>query len=168
MTTCPKCGFKNNQPQATSCPKCGIYYAKFETAKEHLNAERSLNAGLKKTLSQADDIYAEEFTDLESDKDDNSYGGIFYLSWFFIVFSCFLGFIWILEIKYFWSFIDSYQIFKGSDKLLVVLFFAIFSSLPVAIYLAVGGALKLGKDIADNTRATRNYLAHIAKTKNRS
>ena len=166
MITCPKCGFKNDQPQATDCPKCGLIYAKFQRAQTHKSVEQALNDSFKDAMPSG---HEEEprFTDLEPQKDDDSYSGIVYLSWFFIGFSCVLGLIWVAEIKFFWSFIDSYQIFKGSDKLLVILLFAMFSSLPVAIYLSVGGALKLGKDIADNTRATRNYLAYLVKTKNR-
>jgi hypothetical protein len=41
--------------------------------------------------------------------------------------------------------------------------FVVFSSLPIACYFAIGAALVLGKDIADNTRSTRSYLEHIAK-----
>ena len=166
MITCPKCGFKNDQSQATDCPKCGLIYAKFQRAKTHKSVEKSLNESFRDAMPSG---HEEEprFTDFEPQKDDDSYSGIVYLSWFFIGLSCVLGLISIIDIKYLWAFIDSYQIFKGSEKLFVFLLLAILASLPVAVCLAVSGALTLGKDIADNTRATRNYLAHIAKTKNR-
>jgi|GEM_PF-2941258 len=52
MTTCPKCNFVNENPQATDCPKCGLIYAKFQKAKEdedrHMSAERALSDRLMK------------------------------------------------------------------------------------------------------------------------
>ena len=166
MITCPKCGSKNDQSQATDCPRCGLIYAKFQRAQTHKNVEQELNNSLSNAMPSRQ-TEEQSSTDFEPQKDDNSYSGIVYLSWFFIGLSCVLGLISIIDIKYLWAFIDSYQIFKGSEKLFVFLLLAILASLPVAVCLAVSGALTLGKDIADNTRATRNYLTHIAKTKNR-
>ena len=165
MVVCPKCGFKNDQSQATACPKCGLVYAKFRRAKAHKSVEQALNDSFRDAMPSGQ-TEESRFTDFEPQKDDDSYSGIVYLSWFFIGLSCVLGLISIFDIKYIWALIDSYPIFKGSEKLLVFLLLAILASLPVAICLAVGGALTLGKDIADNTRATRNYLAYLVKTKN--
>ena len=165
MITCPKCGFKNEKLQATDCPKCGLIYAKFQKAKEeqirHMSAEHALRDSLSKAVTEGQDEEP-KFLDFESGKDQSSYPAITYLSWFFIGFSGVLGLVWVVEIKFFWSLLDSFFQLKGPDKLFITIFFAIFSSLPIAIYLSVGGALKLGKDIADNTRASRSYLAHIA------
>ncbi len=54
MTICPKCGFKNERPQATACPKCGLIYAKYQKAKadeaNHISAERALNNSLRNAI----------------------------------------------------------------------------------------------------------------------
>jgi hypothetical protein len=166
MINCPKCGFKNDQQQATNCPKCGLIYAKFQKTQAHKSIEQTLSDSFSNAMPSE---YKEEsrFADFESQKDQDSYSAIVFLSGFFNIFAGLLGIIWVAGIIVFWSFLSSTQYFQGSPKVIVTLFFAMFSFLPIAMYASISGALKLGKDIADNTRATRNYLAHLTKTKNK-
>lgn len=166
MITCPKCGFKNNQSQATACPKCGLIYAKFQKVRTHKSIEQALSDSFSKAMpSELEE--ESRFADFESQKDQDSYSAIVFLSGFFNIFAGLLGIIWIAGIVVFWSFLSSTQYLQGFQKIIVTLFFAMFSFLPIAMYASISGALKLGKDIADNTRATRNYLAHLTKIKNR-
>ena len=170
MTTCPKCGFINKQSQATDCPKCGLIYAKFKKVQEeesqHISAERSLNNSLNKAISSSFDEPS-SYTDFEADRDSRTYPMVDNLSLFFIVFAGILAIFTIFEIKYVWNLLfelnASFKIFSKTDVWIIVLSIGFLGIMQTAIYLAVGGLLHLGKDIADNTRATRNYLSHIAK-----
>lgn len=162
MTVCPKCGHQHQQP-TTACSKCGLIYEKFRQAEKHRQQEQDLNNRLADTLTQVEDTYNQGFYDFESQRDRQSYPSITYLSWFFFLFAGLTAIAWIVQILFVSSFIGAFLQVKGPEKLVLVLVVAIFSSLPVAAYLAIGGALKLGKDIADNTRATRNYLEQLVK-----
>lgn len=170
MPTCPKCGFKNERPQATDCPKCGLIYAKFQKAQKdearHISAEQALNDSLRRAIG-SDSEEATTFIDFETDKDFRSYPSIEKLSVFFLCFAGVLGLVTIIEIKYVWGVLNqlnaSFKMFSNSDFWIILLSVGLLGTLQVAIYLAIGGLLRLGKDIADNTRATRNYLSHIAR-----
>ena len=166
MTSCPKCGFQNRQPQAASCPKCGVYYSKFRKASEQQKAESKINEELSAAMSFSDSYPDNLSLDVERHKDKDSYTGIVFLSWFFIAISGLLLVFWIFDMKFIWSLMTYYSDFiRKEDKFFFMIFFGSMASLPIAVYFAIGGALKLGKDIADNTRATRNYLERIAKKK---
>lgn len=169
MIFCPKCGLKNEKPQATDCPKCGLIYAKFQKAQQeevhHINAERALNDSLRRAVASSDEE-PPNYIDFELDRDSRSYPLIENLSLFFLCFASILGLFTVFEIKYVWSLLvelnTSLKIFSKSDIWIIVLSVGFLGTLQIAIYLAIGGLLRLGKDIADNTRATRNYLSHIA------
>lgn len=164
MTVCPKCGHEHQQP-AKACSKCGLIFEKFRQAEERRKSEQDLNDRLADTLTQVENTYNQGFYDFESQRDRQSYPSITYLSWFFFLFAGLTAIAWIVQILFFSFFIGAFLQVKGPEKLVLILVVAIFSSLPVAAYLAIGGALKLGKDIADNTRATRNYLEQLVKRK---
>jgi len=164
MTVCPKCGHQHLQP-TTACSKCGLIYEKFRQAEKHRRQEQELNDRLADTLLKVEDTYDQGFYDFEKQKDQQSYVGITYLSWFFFIFAGLTGIVWVVQIKYLSNFFDVFLQIKGSEKFVLTLIVAIFSLLPVATYLAIGSALKIGKDIADNTRATRNYLEQLVKKK---
>lgn len=164
MTVCPKCGYQHLQP-TTACSKCGLIYEKFQQAEKHRRQEQDLNNRLADTLTKVETNDDQGFYDFESQRDRQSYVGITYLSWFFFIFAGLTAIAWIIQIKYLSYFIEGFLQIKGSEKLVLTLIIAIFSSLPVATYLAIGGALTLVKDIADNTRATRNYLEKLLKKK---
>ena len=164
MTVCPKCEHQHHQP-VKACSKCGLIFEKFRQAEERRKAEQVLNDQLADTLTQVENTYDQGFYDFESQRDRQSYVGITYLSWFFFIFAGLTGIALIVQIKFLSSFFDVFPQIKGPEKFALTLVVAIFSSLPVATYLAIGSALKIGKDIADNTRATRNYLEHLVKKK---
>lgn len=164
MTVCPKCGHEHQQP-AKACSKCGLIFEKFRQAEKFRRQEQDLNNRLADTLTKVESNYDQGFYDFESQRDRQSYVGITYLSWFYFIFAGLTAIAWVIQIKYLSYFIDAFLQIKGPEKLVLTLIIAIFSSLPVATYLAIGGALKLGKDIADNTRATRNYLEQLVKKK---
>lgn len=170
MIFCPKCGFKNEQPQATDCPKCGLVYAKFHKAKNegknHIAAEQELTNSFRRAMSSEVEE-ATDFIDLETRKDADSYQMLNYLSLFFICFAAILAIFTLVEAKYIWGLLNylsaSYKMFTTSDKWLIAISVFFIGTMQVALFLAVGGLLRIGKDIADNTRATRNYLLHIAR-----
>ncbi len=162
MTVCPKCGHQHQQP-TTACSKCGLIYEKFRQAEKHRRQEQDLNNRLADTLTQVENTYDQGLYDFEGQRDRQSYPSITYLSWFFFIIAGLTAIAWIVQIMFVSSFIGLFLQVKGSEKFVLILVVAIFSSLPVATYLAIGGALTLGKDIADNTRATRNYLEQLAK-----
>lgn len=162
MIVCPKCGHQHQQP-TTACSKCGLIYEKFRQAEKNRRQEEDLNNRLTDTLLKVENTHDQGFYDFESQKDQQSYVGITYLSWFFFIFAGLTGIAWVVQIKFLSNFFDVFLQIKGSEKFALTLIVAIFSSLPVATYLAIGSALKIGKDIADNTRATRNYLEQLVK-----
>lgn len=170
MIFCPKCGFKNELPQATDCPKCGLIYSKFQHAqaeeKNHISAERALNEELRKAFPQEISSHS-SFTDFETSKDHNSYPILNNLSVFFMFFAGILAIFTIVEAKYIWSLLSylnsSFEIFKTADKVYITIAAIFIGTMQVSMFLAIGCLLRIGKDIADNTRATRNYLLYLAR-----
>ncbi len=172
MIFCPKCGFENTQFEATECPKCGLVYSKFFTAQrnehQHISAERALHNSLSKAMS-TDVEGSSSFTDFETEKDSNSYPLIDNLVLLLIGLAGILLIFTVFEIKFVWGLLaelnTSFKLFSPSVKLLIILSIGFLGILQVAVYLAIGGILKLNKDIADNTRATRSYLVYLAHRK---
>lgn len=178
MKTCPKCGFQNSRPQAEDCPKCGLIYSKFYKAQQseskQMSAEKALNDSLTKVISN-DQQRITSCADFEPIKDNDSYQMIGHLAFFLIAFSGVLAIWTIIEAKYFWGLLTqanetiraftNTDIFTKSDIWIMIVSVIFIGTLQVALCLAIGGFLHLGKDIADNTRATRNYLSQIFKGK---
>ena len=172
MTICPKCGFENPQPEATECPKCGLVYAKFLNAqrneRQHVSAEQALHNSLKQAMA-ADEEDSSSFTDFETQKDASSYPLIDNLVLLLVGLACALLIFTVLEIKFVWRLLTemnaSFKLFSQSDRLLIMFSIGFLGILQVALCLAIGGILKLNKDIADNTRVTRNYLADLVQRK---
>ena len=165
MTTCPTCGFDNPDDKATTCPECGLPYAELADLSEK---EESCGESLAEDFYPrfAERLMERENTpetpaDREWDRDQTTYPGILYLSWFFYGFALVLGFGWIVGISFFRRYLAGLEGVDPSDRLYLILLFAIVSSMPMALYLAIGAVLRLGKDIADNTRAARSHLARI-------
>jgi ribosomal protein L37E/uncharacterized membrane protein len=167
MIICPKCGHKNETPHASDCPKCGVIYEKFRQMQQQRKAEQKLNNEFESVMMTNTDTSGFVYDDFESVKDKDSYASISNLSFYFICIGIILIAFWIYDLKFIWSVLSAYANFmKTSDKIFIVLAMAVFTSIPIALYFAVGAGLKLGKDIANNTRATRNYIRDIAqKTK---
>lgn len=170
MIACPKCGFKNDLPQAADCPKCGLIYAKFQKTTEdersHLQAERELTNSFRKVMASESEEPS-HFTDFETVKDSDSYRMLDNLSLFFIGFAGVLAIFTIVEAKYIWGLLTylnaSFKMFTSADKWLISISVIFVGVMQASLFLAIGGLLRIGKDIADNTRATRNYLLHIAR-----
>lgn len=131
-----------------------------------INAERDLNDRLRKAVGN-NHQETSSFIDLEANKDSRTYQPISNLSIFILILSGVLVLFTIIETKYVWDLLThlnaSFKMFSSSDRLLIVLSVGFLGVMQVATFLAIGGLLRIGKDIADNTRATRNYLSHIAQ-----
>ena len=166
MKICPKCKQQDNSAQPVSCPKCGVIYAKFETAQRAKSAEERLNQQLENTLRHEEEISSlYSFSDRELDLDRESYSTVQSLAGFFNIFAIFTAIAWTLGSVQLWSLLGEVPYFTNSGRYTLTVIYFLSAAMPIALCLSLSWALKLGKDIADNTRATRHYLSQLSQKK---
>jgi hypothetical protein len=65
----------------------------------------------------------------------------------------------------FWGFLTQLTFFAPRDKIFLVAAIILSDAISVGILLAISGALTLGRDIANNTRASRECLFKIVSSR---
>jgi hypothetical protein len=65
----------------------------------------------------------------------------------------------------FWGFLTQLTFFAPRDKIFLVVAVILSDAISVGILLAISGALTLGRDIANNTRASRECLFELVRMK---
>jgi hypothetical protein len=169
METCPKCGFSNAMP-ATDCLKCGVNFAKVgqarATERAALQNEAAINHKIERVLTRNfpldEDLYHRENEALH---DRESYPFIEFLSTFFLFAASLVGVACIVGTIYFWGFLTQLSFFSAQNKFVLLAAIILSDAISVGILLAISGALTLGRDIANNTRASRECLFELVRTK---
>lgn len=170
MTTCPKCGFRSelNTPE---CPKCGVIYAKAEPERVKETAIRQKEAAINRKIEKemggfgADDGFS--LWDQEAGNDREAYPLIGFLSTFFAFAAALFGIGYVAGAIYFWDILMQLGFFSQGDKLVLIGAIALADGVSVGTLLAISGALTLGRDIANNTRASREYLFRLVTEKSK-
>lgn len=168
MKICPKCGF-GNELDTPECPKCGVIYAKAEQAKSDKqaahNQEKTINKKIEKEMSDyvPDESYF--LWEQEARLDRNAYPFIGALSTFFVFAAAIFGIGCIAGAIYFWDILTQLGYFSDRDKIFLVGVIALTDAVSVGTLLAIAGLLTLGRDIANNTRASREYLFNLVTAK---
>lgn len=169
MRVCPKCGFKNEQ-DTPECPKCGVIYAKVAQARDNEQAARqqeaTINQKIEKEMGSSyvpdENFYLWEH---EARQDSDAYPFISGLSTFFAFAAAIFGIGSIAGAIYFWDVLTQLSFFSARDKIFLVGVIAFSDAVSVGTLLAISAALTLGRDIANNTRASREYLLKLAMVK---
>ncbi|MEJ2199595.1 MAG: hypothetical protein P8X63_01060 [Desulfuromonadaceae bacterium] len=168
MRICPKCGFRNTQ-DTPECPKCGVIYAKVEQVRqnEHVarQQEATINQKVEKEMSNqaSDESYL--LWEQEVRHDRNAYPLIGVLSTFFVFAAAIFGIGCIAGAVYFWDSLTQFGFVSNRDRIFLVGAIALTDAVSVGSLLAIASALTLGRDIANNTRASREYLFQLVTTK---
>lgn len=166
MKTCPKCKHQDNSPEPVSCPKCGVIYAKIEEAQRTKSVQERLSQQLENTLRAEEEISSQHtFSDKEWELDQESYPTVQSLSSFFNIFAILTAIAWALGTVQLWSVLGEIPYFTTSGRYTLTIVYLFSAAMPIALCLALSWALKLGKDIADNTRATRHYMSQLSQKK---
>jgi hypothetical protein len=168
MKTCPKCGFEN-EPASPDCLKCGVIFAKVERARsneqEPFQNEAIINRKIEKVMGQ--DIPEDEmlhFREKESIRDRESYPFIEFLSTLFLFLAALVGIACIVGAIHFWDFLTQLPFFETRDKIFLLISITLADVISVGTLLAISAALTLGRDIANNTRASRECLFKLVRS----
>lgn len=171
MRKCPKCGFANDQ-NTLECPKCGAIYAKVQQAMASKQAIRQhetlLNQKIRKEMS--DDFPIDETIDLwnaESNRDNEAYPVAAALSTFFAFAAAAAGIFCFIGALQFWGLLTHMSFFTDRDKIFLLVAIVFANAISVGTLLAISAALSLGRDIANNSRASREYLLKLAASKHK-
>ncbi|OHB32049.1 MAG: hypothetical protein A2X84_12345 [Desulfuromonadaceae bacterium GWC2_58_13] len=170
MKICGKCGFENDANETVDCPKCGAIYAKVEKAK--LNAstvrqqEETISQKIEKEMGSSyvpdENLYLWE---QEARQDRDAYPFIAGLSTFFVFAALLTGVSCIIGAYHFWDILTQLQFFSDRGKIFLFVAIALTDAVSVGTLLAISATLTLGRDIANNTRASREYLLKLATAK---
>ena len=166
---CPKCSFDIRESGATACPKCGVVFAKVQRAlaeeaafNRRITAERSISAILEKQMEADEEVRSRLNLgpDPEYARDEAAYPVIHFLSAVFYFLTVLTGIIETLGLIYFYQW--GKLIFSPGEMLLFMISLAVASAGSVVVLLAVAEGLKMGRDVANNSRAMREYLRRMA------
>ena len=163
MKICPKCKYQDDSKEPVSCPRCGVIYAKIEVAQQTRAAQQRLNMQFENTMRAEEETYSQQaFSDREWELDQDSYPVAQNLTAFFNIFAIITAVSYIIGGMIIWNLLGNTPYITNSGRYSLTVLYVMSAAFPIAIYLALATVLKLGKDIADNSRATRNYLAQLA------
>jgi hypothetical protein len=166
---CPKCNFEIQQAGATACPKCGVVFAKVQRAlaeeaafNRRISAERSISVALEKQMAADEEVHSRLNLgpDPEYARDEAAYPVIHFLSGVFTFLALFTAITETIGLIYFYQW--GKLIFGPREMLLFMTSLAVASAGSVVLLLAIAEGLKMGRDVANNTRAMREYLRRLA------
>jgi len=165
---CLKCGFALAEAGATSCPRCGVVFAKVQRAmaeeaafNRRVAAERAVSASAEKRMAEDEAVRSRLSLapDPEYARDEEAYPVTDFLSGTFVFLAAvtaiadFMGLIQF----YYWGKL----VFSARQLLLFMISLVVASVISVVMLLAVAEGLKMGRDVANNTRAMREYLRRM-------
>jgi hypothetical protein len=165
---CPKCSFEIQQAGAAACPKCGVVFAKVQRAlaeeaafNRRVTAERSISVALEKQMEADEEVHSRLNLgpDPEYARDDAAYPAVPFLSGVFSFLALFTAISEISGLIYFYQW--GMLIFSPREMLLFMTSLAVASAGSVVVLLAIAEGLKLGRDVANNSRAMREYLGRM-------
>jgi hypothetical protein len=168
MKTCPKCGFENELTNQ-DCLKCGVIFAKVDQARANerdaLSRESAINRKIERVLGNA---YLDEglyFQEKETIRDRESYPFIEFLINFFLFAAALVGISCIVGAIHFWDFLIQFSFFSSQSRFFLIAAIIPSDAISVGTLLAISAALALGRDIANNTRASRECLFKLLQAK---
>lgn len=171
MTTCPKCGFKK-ESNTPDCMNCGVIFAKAEQAlaKERTASLQETTLNREIEWAMAENLPVDEelnFIEGEILQDGKSYPFIEFLIKFFLFAAALIGLGFIVGAIYFWDFLRQIPFFSAQDRYILIFAIILSDMISVGTLLATSAALTLGRDIANNTRASRECLFRVITSKQR-
>jgi uncharacterized Zn finger protein (UPF0148 family) len=169
VLTCQKCGFQTSRSGVEVCPRCGAVYAKMQraiaekkAASKRVAAERILSARIAKKMEEDESLRNVLNLDLDPEiaRDEQAYPVARFLSGLFAFLAAFTALVEALALAHFYTWAT--LVFNATDLLLFMTALSVFSVTTVVILLAISEGLKIGRDVASNSRAMREYLRRIA------
>jgi uncharacterized Zn finger protein (UPF0148 family) len=166
---CPKCGFEIQEVGAAACPKCGVVFAKVQRAlaeeaafNRRIAAERSISVALEKQMEADEEVRSRLNLDPDPEYawDEEAYPAVPVLSGVFTFLALFTAISEISGLIYFYQW--GKLIFSAREMLLFMISLAVASAGSVVMLLAIAEGLKMGRDVANNSRAMREYLRRMA------
>ena len=165
---CLKCGFDDGS-ESDSCAKCGVVHAKARQASAQ-QAEQRRKAAAERAISDLSErrLKADEkisaslnpFHDTQYLLDKDSYPVTEFLSGFFLFMAACTAIIEIMGLVYFYQW--GRILFSSQELIFYMISIVVTSAGTVVVLLAISEGLKMGRNVANNTRATREYLRQIA------
>jgi hypothetical protein len=109
-----------------------------------------------------EDLY---FRENETIRDRESYPFIEFLINFFLFAAALVGISCIVGAIHFWDFLTQLSFFSSQSRFFLIAAIILSDAISVGILLAISAALTLGRDIANNTRASRECLFKLLQVK---
>ncbi|WP_155890663.1 zinc ribbon domain-containing protein [Desulfuromonas sp. TF] len=165
---CPKCGFVIQEAGSAACPKCGVVFAKVRRASEEeaafnrrTAAERSISAVMEKRMEADEEVRSRLNFDPDPEyaRDEAAYPFIHTLSGAFVFLAAATAIIDIMGLIHFYHW--GKLIFEPRELLLFMISLVVASVGSVVVLLAIAEGLKMGREVANNTRAMREYLRRM-------
>ncbi|ALC16330.1 hypothetical protein DSOUD_1551 [Desulfuromonas soudanensis] len=165
---CPKCGFDFQETGAVACPKCGVVFAKVQRVaaaeaafKQRTAAEISICEGIQKEMERDEKIrFRLSFgPDPEYARDEAAYPVTLYLSGAFAFLAAFTTITEIMGLVHFYQW--GKLIFDPREMFFFMFSLAVASAGSVSMLLAISEGLRMARDVANNSRATREYSRMI-------
>ncbi|MCL1477038.1 MAG: hypothetical protein MH219_05480 [Marinobacter sp.] len=165
---CLKCGFDDGS-ESDTCTKCGVIHAKVRQVSEQqiehrrkAAAERAISDLSEKRLKADETISASlnPFHDTQYLLDKDSYPVTEFLSGFFLFMAACTAIVEFFGLVYFYQWGKLF--FSSRELVLYMASIVVTSAGSVVVLLAISEGLKMGRNVANNTRATREYLRQIA------
>jgi hypothetical protein len=166
---CQKCGFQASGPGVEICPKCGAVHAKVQraiaeqiVARKKVAAERNLSEAIATNMEKDEDLRLAMNFELDPEilRDEEAYPVTHFLSGLCAFLAAFVA---VVEVMSLWHFYDwGKAALKSRELLLSMIALSLMAATSVVLLLAISEWLKMGRDVANNTRAMRAYLRRIA------
>ncbi|MEZ4599589.1 MAG: hypothetical protein R2940_07355 [Syntrophotaleaceae bacterium] len=141
---------------------CGVIFAKVEQARADernaLSRESAINRKIEKVLRNDPVDERFFFQEKEVIRDRESYPFIEFLINFFLFAAALVGIGCIMGAIHFWNFLTQLPFFSTQYRIFLILAITFTNAISVGLLLAIPAALTLGRDIANNTRASRECL----------
>jgi hypothetical protein len=168
-SVCQKCGFQASGPGAEICPKCGVVHAKVQramaeqvAARKKFAAERNLSETIANSMEEDENLRLTMNFELDPEisRDEEAYPVTHFLSGFFAFLAVFTALVEVMGLWHFYSW--GKALLSTQELLLSMISLSLLAATSVVILLAISEWLKMGRDVANNTRAMRAYLRRIA------
>lgn len=165
---CPKCGFGNLEEGAATCPKCGVVFAKLRRVREEeaafrtrLAAERSLSSELARQLAEDEELRSRLSFDVdrEYERDEAAYPVTRLLAGLFAFLALFTAVTEIMGLIQFYQWVKPNL--EPRELFLSMISLGVAVATSVGMLLAISEGLRMGRDVANGTRAMRAYLRRM-------
>ena len=166
MKKCLKCQFVSQEVDRLDCPKCGAIYSKVEELHHQRvhqkRTVRQLSEKLEFQLNSESDEYP--FSDLVDEQwfERDQYPVVGHLSLFFLFLAAIVAIGEFAGIYNFYQIMKYLDIYRPEQIVTFTILLTIGSLVPVAMIVSFSYFLTMNRDIANETRAAKEFMRIIA------